>query len=50
MLRIVPEQGATVWDRLEVHDVFPEGASPDIDQPWSELWDGEPELYDDSSS
>ncbi len=50
VLRIVPERSASVWDRLEVHDVFPDGASSDIDQPWASLWDGEPELYDDSSS
>ena len=50
VLHIVPEQRTSVWNRLEVHDVFPEGASPDIDHPWSELWDGEPELYDDSAS
>jgi len=50
VLHIVPKPRPSVWDRLEPHDVFPDGASSDIDQSWPELWDGEPERYDDSSS
>ena len=50
VLHIVPEPRPSVWDSLERHDVFPDGAFADIDQPWPELWDGEPELYDDSLS
>jgi prevent-host-death family protein len=39
-VRIVPDRKASIWDRLEVHDVI----AGDIEKPWDGVWDGEPEL------
>jgi prevent-host-death family protein len=39
-VRIVPDKKASIWDRLEVHDVI----AGDIEESWHGIWDGEPEL------
>ena len=41
-VRIVAERQATIWDRLEVHDVI----RGDVEPSWDDIWDGEPELDD----
>ncbi|MFO8063882.1 MAG: type II toxin-antitoxin system Phd/YefM family antitoxin [Spirochaetota bacterium] len=40
MVRIVPDKKASIWNRLEVHDVI----AGDIEGAWDGIWDGEPEL------
>lgn len=41
-VRIIAEKRATIWDRLEVHEVI----LGDVEQSWNDIWDGEPELGD----
>jgi len=40
MVRIVPDKKASIWNRLEVHDVI----AGDIEGSWDGIWDGESEL------
>ena len=39
-VRIVPDKTVSIWDRLEVHAVI----NGEIEAPWDDIWDGEPEL------
>jgi antitoxin (DNA-binding transcriptional repressor) of toxin-antitoxin stability system len=39
-VRIVPDKKASIWDRLEVHDVV----AGEIEPSWDGIWDREPEL------